>query len=66
MDQEARKLAGGIGRGNPTEALRAPSAPLGKTSIEELRAIAERSAAHIKRPYLDHAELLYDEHGLPK
>jgi antitoxin VapB len=37
-----------------------------KASIEELRAIAERAAAHVKRPYIDHAELLYDEHGLPK
>ncbi len=32
----------------------------------DIRAIAERAAAHLKRPYLDHAELLYDEHGLPK
>ncbi len=32
----------------------------------DIRAIAERAAAHIKRPYLDHAEFLYDEHGLPK
>ena len=32
----------------------------------DIRAIADRAAAHIKRPYLDHAELLYDEHGLPK
>lgn len=38
----------------------------GKASIEELRGIARRAAAHLKRPYLDHAELLYDEHGLPK
>jgi antitoxin VapB len=38
----------------------------GKASVEELCAIAKRSAAHVKRPYLDHAELLYDEHGLPK
>jgi antitoxin VapB len=37
-----------------------------KASVGELRVIAERSAAHVKRPYLDHAELLYDEHGLPK
>ena len=29
-------------------------------------AIADRAAAHVKGPYLDHAELLYDEHGLPK
>lgn len=37
-----------------------------KASFEELRAIAKRAAKHVKRPYLDHAELLYDEHGLPK
>ena len=37
-----------------------------RASIEELRAIAERAAAHVKHPYLDHAGLLYDEHGLPK
>jgi antitoxin VapB len=37
-----------------------------KASVEELRRIAERSAAHVKRPHLDHAELLYDDHGLPK
>jgi Rv0623-like transcription factor len=38
----------------------------GKASVEELLAIADRAAAHVKRPYVDHAELLYDEHGLPK
>jgi len=38
----------------------------GKASVEELLAIADRAAAHIKRPYVDHAELLYDERGLPK
>jgi len=37
-----------------------------KASVEELRAIAKRIAAHVKRPYLDHAELLYDENGLPR
>lgn len=37
-----------------------------KASIEELLAIAARAAAHVKRPYADHAELLYDENGLPK
>jgi antitoxin VapB len=37
-----------------------------KASAEELRAIAERAAVHVKRPYVDHAELLYDEQGLPK
>jgi antitoxin VapB len=37
-----------------------------KASVQELRAISEPAAAHVRRPYLDHAELLYDEHGLPK
>ena len=32
----------------------------------DVRAIAKRAAAHLKPPYLDHAELLCDEHGLPK
>ena len=32
----------------------------------DIRAIAERASAHIHRPYVDHAEYLYDEHGLPK
>ena len=35
-------------------------------SVEELLAIAARAASHVKRPYPDHAELLYDEHGLPR
>jgi antitoxin VapB len=38
----------------------------GKASVEELLAIADRAAAYLKRPYLDHGELLYDETGLPK
>ena len=32
----------------------------------EIRAIAKRVAPYIKRPYVDHSELLYDDHGLPK
>lgn len=32
----------------------------------DLRAIAKRAAAHVRGSYLDHAELLYDERGLPK
>ena len=32
----------------------------------DIRAIAKRASANIKRPYLDHAEFLYDQHGLPK
>jgi len=31
-----------------------------------IHAISERSAEILKGPYIDHAELLYDEHGLPK
>jgi antitoxin VapB len=38
----------------------------GKASVEELLAIAKRASAHVKGPYLDHAEYLYDERGLPK
>jgi antitoxin VapB len=38
----------------------------GKASVDELLVIADRAAANLKGPYLDHAELLYDEHGLPK
>jgi len=38
----------------------------GKASVEELLAIADRVAARLKRPYVEHAELLYDETGLPK
>lgn len=37
----------------------------GKASVAELLAIADRAAAHVQRPYADHAELLYDESGLP-
>ena len=38
----------------------------GKASVKELLAIADRAAAHVKRPYVSHGELLYDDHGLPK
>jgi antitoxin VapB len=37
-----------------------------KASAEELLAIADRAAALVKRPNMDHAVLLYDENGLPK
>jgi antitoxin VapB len=37
-----------------------------KASVEELMAIGKSVSDMVKRPYLDHAELLYDEHGLPK
>ena len=76
-DPEAHRLAREIARATGetmtravTEALRERLAQLERrstrASVEELLAIAGRAAAHVKRPYLDHAELLYDEHGLPK
>jgi len=37
-----------------------------KASVDELLAIARRASAQVKRPYLDHAEFLYDERCLPK
>jgi len=53
-----------------TEALREAYDRLQRRDPEglaaDIRAIADRSAAHIKRPYVNHAELLYDDHGLPK
>ena len=76
-DPEAHRLAQAIARETGesmtravTEALRHRFESLqrrrGKASVEDLRVIAERAAARVKRPYADHAELLYDEHGLPK
>nr|WP_286157292.1 type II toxin-antitoxin system VapB family antitoxin [Sinorhizobium sp. RAC02] len=38
----------------------------GRACVEELLAIADRAAVHLRRPHTDHAELLYDENGLPK
>lgn len=37
-----------------------------KADVNELLAIADRAAAYVKRPYADHAEVLYDDDGLPK
>jgi antitoxin VapB len=76
-DPEAHRLAQAISRATGesmthvvTEALRERYAKIeqrkGKASVQELLAIADRAAAHVKRPYVDHAELLYDENGLPK
>jgi antitoxin VapB len=76
-DPEAHRLAQAISRitGESmtrvvTEALRERYARIehrnGRAGVEELLAIADRAAAHAKRPYVDHAELLYDENGLPK
>jgi antitoxin VapB len=72
-DPEALRLAQATGETMTravTEALRERYERLQRRDPEtlatDIRAIAKRAAAHIKRPRLDHAELLYDEHGLPK
>ena len=76
-DPEAHRLAQAIADATGetmtravTEALRERYERLQRRDPEtlaaDIRAIAKRAAVHIKRPYLDHAELLYDEHGLPK
>jgi antitoxin VapB len=76
-DPEAHRLAQQIARATGetmtrvvTEALRERLSRLerrsARASVEDLLAIAERAASHVKRPYVDHAELLYDEHGLPR
>ena len=38
----------------------------GKASLAELMAIAKRASRAVKRPYVEHGQLLYDERGLPK
>ena len=38
----------------------------GKASVEELMTIARRASRAVRRPYVEHGELLYDKHGLPK
>ena len=76
-DPEAHRLAQAIAQATGqsmtrvvTEALRERLARIErrktKASVDELLAIADRAAACVKRPYADHAELLYDENGLPK
>lgn len=76
-DPEAHRLARAIALATGesmtrvvTEALRERFARIeqrkGRASVEELLAIADRAAANIKRPYADHADLLYDEDGLPR
>ncbi len=73
-DPEARRLAKLIGQETGDSMARVVTEALweryerlqrrrGRATVEELPVIA---AAHVKRPYPDHAKLLYDEHGLPK
>ena len=76
-DPDAHRLAQSIAKATGetltravTEALRERYERLqrrrGKAAVEELLAIAKRARAHVKGPYLDHADFLYDERGLPK
>ncbi len=76
-DPEAHRLAKAVANATGETMTRAVTTALkerlerlekrkGKASFEELMAIADSCAALVKRPYPDHAELLYDEHGLPK
>jgi antitoxin VapB len=76
-DPEAHRLAQEIARTTGEtitrvviEALRERLARIeqrrARASVEELLAIADRAAAHVRRPTLDHADLLYDERGVPK
>ncbi len=72
--QLARKIAEQTGETMTravTEALRERLARLSntrkpKTTAQELLAIGRRCAATLKQKPVDHAALLYDEHGLPK
>ena len=76
-DPEAHRLAQKIARATGetmtrvvTEALRERLEKIersqARASVEELLTIADWAAAHVKGPYLDHAALLYDKHGLSK
>jgi antitoxin VapB len=76
-DPEAHRLAAAISEIKGismtravTEALREDYERLqssrSRATVEELLRIAKRASAQHKGPYVDHAELLYDENGLPK
>ncbi len=76
-DPEAHRLAQAIAKATGetltravTEALRERYERLRQGDPEilaaDIRAIAKRASVYIKRPYLDHAEFLYDDHGVPK
>ncbi|RYB03718.1 type II toxin-antitoxin system VapB family antitoxin [Lichenibacterium ramalinae] len=76
-DPEAHRLAQAIARATGesmtrvvVEALRERHAEIerrkGRASVEDLLAIADRAAALVKRPPVDHADLLYDAQGLPR
>jgi antitoxin VapB len=76
-DPEAHRLAQAISRETGEsltkvviESLREQHAKIeerkGKASLAELMAIAKRASRAVKRRYVEHGRLLYDEHELPK
>jgi antitoxin VapB len=77
-DPEAHKLAQKLAQETGetltravTEALRERLARVSRAhkpqnTADDLLAIGRRCAATLKRKPVDHASLLYDEHGLPK
>ena len=76
-DPDAHRMAQAISRATGesmtrvvTQALRERLAKIerhnSRASVAELLAIADRAASHLRQPYVDHAELLYDKNGLPK
>ncbi|HEY7839065.1 MAG TPA: type II toxin-antitoxin system VapB family antitoxin [Terriglobales bacterium] len=76
-DPEAHRLAQAIARETGETMTQAVTAALREhferiherepdALAADIRAIAARAAAHIQAPYLDHADYLYDDHGLPK
>ena len=76
-DPEAHRLARAVSKATGesmtravTEALRERLEKIERrrhrASVEDLLVIADRVAARIKQPCLDHGPLLYDENGLPK
>lgn len=76
-DPEAHRLAQAISHATGesmtrvvTEALRDRLTKIehrkSRASVDELLAIADRAATLVKHPYVDHADFLYDENGIPK
>ena len=76
-DPEALHLAHAISKATGetmtrvvTEALRERYQRLqknkGKASVQELLSIAQRASSKVQRPYLDHADFLYDDGGVSK
>lgn len=48
------------------DSLRERQEKVEKKRTEELTAVAKRATASATGQYIDHADLLYDERGLPK